>query len=197
MSFLMKLIGRKQKEKFKVLIVGPSGSGKTTAREYFRTGQPVENHLVSTVGTGYTHKPLDIGNWSFEIVEVGGQKEYIESYGVNLISKYRGIVYLVDSTISPSDQEKYENAIWTFKKLSEGFRKWIPIVIFYNKKDLPESLSKNDLQKYYLESFKDDFMLREVTHYYFETSAKKGDGLKDAMTWLFNEMERLYDQFEN
>ncbi len=178
----MPIIDSENKEiNFKIVYYGPALSGKTTSIQQL-------NHLVDTKKKSKVKKsteaertlffdflPLtssEIKGFKphFHIYTVPGQELYEHSRRL-LLKGVDGIIFVADSQIDKIQEnlKSFEELTNLLKNLGYGPHD-IPLVIQYNKRDLPNAASLAELQK----------ILN--THHVpdFEASAIKGEGVLNA-----------------
>lgn len=142
----------------KIVYYGPGMSGKTTNLEIVHERAPETSRgeltSISTDGDRtlfFDFMPLDLGTVAgmrtqFQIYTVPGQV-YYNSTRKLVLQGVDGVIFIADSSASMMDENKEslanlkENLAEYGKGLDE-----IPIVIQYNKRDLPDALAVETLQ---------------------------------------------------
>src|SRR5678815_2174199 len=142
----------------KIVFYGPGMSGKTTNLEVIHQRAPVPNkgELTSITADGdrtlfFDYMPLDLGTvagmrTAFQIYTVPGQV-YYNSTRKLVLQGVDGVIFIADSSASmlqenaDSLRNLHENLLEYGKSLDT-----IPWVIQYNKRDLPDALSVEELQ---------------------------------------------------
>ncbi len=163
-----------------VTFIGLEYAGKTTLLTRLK-GQEPEKDYIPTMG-------MNIEVISFEgldllAVDLGGQKEFRESYWETQIKKAAGIVFVFDS----ADPTKVEEASKWLKKSSEWARPDAAFLFLANKKDLPDAMP--------LEKIIETLQLRDVMskrpHSFavHQISALYNDGVDDAWKWLLERVQ--------
>jgi signal recognition particle receptor subunit beta len=143
----------------KIVYYGPGMSGKTTNLELVHSKTPNESRgeLTSIATTGertlyFDYMPLDLGaiagiRTKFQLYTVPGQI-YYKSTRRLVLQGVDGIVFVADSSASKLEENRE-----SMKDLEENLREMgrsvtdLPIVIQYNKRDLPDAMSIDDLEK--------------------------------------------------
>jgi hypothetical protein len=163
----------------KIVYYGPGLSGKTTNLEVVHSKAPKSHcgELTSIATEGdrtlfFDFLPLNLGkvagmNTKFQIYTVPGQV-YYNSTRKLVLQGADGIVFVADSRRS-----KIEENLESLQNLEENLKEYgmdissLPLVIQYNKRDLPDVLTVDDLEK-------------RINRYgapYFEAVAVTGDGV--------------------
>ncbi len=143
----------------KIVYYGPGMSGKTTNLEVVHQKAPEENKgeltSISTDGDRtlfFDFMPLDLGNVAgmrtkFQLYTVPGQV-YYNSTRKLVLQGVDGVIFIADS-----DPEKVQENIESYDNLVENLREYgkdireVPHVIQYNKRDLPNAMSVEALDK--------------------------------------------------
>jgi signal recognition particle receptor subunit beta len=143
----------------KVVYYGPGMSGKTTNLEVVHKKAPnnSKGELTSIATEGdrtlfFDFMPLDLGNIAgiktkFQLYTVPGQV-YYNSTRKLVLQGVDGVVFVVDS-----QAEKIEENIEAMENLKANLREYgrdvtsIPVVIQYNKRDLPTAMPVEELNR--------------------------------------------------
>jgi signal recognition particle receptor subunit beta len=143
----------------KIVYYGPGMSGKTTNLELVHEKTPSESRgdLTSIATTGertlyFDYMPLDLGSIAgirtkFQLYTVPGQI-YYKSTRRLVLQGVDGIVFVADSSAAKLDENRE-----SMKDLEENLREMgraitdVPIVIQWNKRDLPDAMALDDLQR--------------------------------------------------
>ena len=163
----------------KIVYYGPGMSGKTTNLELVHEKTPGESRgeLTSIATTGertlyFDYMPLDLGSIAgirtkFQLYTVPGQI-YYKSTRRLVLQGVDGIVFVADSSAAKLEENKE-----SMRDLEENIREMgrtvadLPIVIQYNKRDLPDAMTVEQLQA--------EVNVHKFPH--FEASAKSGQGV--------------------
>jgi len=92
------------------------------------------------------------------------------------LSDLNGIFYFIDT----SDQSKFEESKEALGKVFKTSKKTLPIQIIGTKIDLKETISKEEIEKYF------DFSSMHNSHpfNFILTSIKEDENYKDAFKWI-------------
>lgn len=163
----------------KVVYYGPGMSGKTTNLEVVHEKTPTDNRgeLTSIATTGertlyFDYMPLDLGaiagiKTKFQLYTVPGQI-YYKSTRRLVLQGVDGIVFVADSSRSKVEEnrESMRDLEDNLKEMGRSLTD-VPIVIQYNKRDLPDAMTVEELQK----------LVNPHGFPYFEAVAPKGNGV--------------------
>lgn len=162
------LFGSKE---LRVLILGLDGAGKTTILYRLQVGE-----VVTTIPTiGFNVESVTYKNLHFQVWDLGGQTS-IRPYWRCYYANTDAIIYVVDSQdkdrIGISKQE-------LLAMLEEDELKDSILCVFANKQDMEGAMTATEVSNALGLS-----ALKTRTWSIFKTSAKKGEGLEEAMDWL-------------
>jgi signal recognition particle receptor subunit beta len=165
----------------KLVYYGPGLCGKTANLEYVAKTVAAGQELMSLSTEGdrtifFDFLPLGIGKVrglevQFKLYTVPGQVRYNETRKM-VLKNVDAIVFVADSqpVMMDGNLESLDDLYRNLKELSIDDRK-IPIVLQYNKRDLPGVLARNEL----------DETLNTRKFPTFLASAKTGDGVIDTL----------------
>jgi signal recognition particle receptor subunit beta len=155
----MALINRASREiSCKIVFYGPGLGGKTTnLRQIYQKVDPQAKSQLISLATEldrtlfFDFMPLDLGTiqgykTKFHLYTVPGQVFYNASRKL-VLRGVDGIVFVADS-----QQERYEDTLASFANLKENLAEMslsldtVPLVIQYNKRDLPNIVSLDELK---------------------------------------------------
>lgn len=170
----------------KIVYYGPGMSGKTTNLEIVHKKAPEANkgELTSIATEGdrtlfFDFMPLDLGTIAgmrtrFQLYTVPGQV-YYNSTRKLVLQGVDGIVFVADSSDSKMEEnlESLENLKNNLAEYGKDIRE-IPLVLQYNKRDLPDALSIEALNE-------------RMNHWgcpYFEAVAITGEGVFPTLKCL-------------
>jgi mutual gliding-motility protein MglA len=143
----------------KIVYYGPGLSGKTTNLEILhekmdrsKVGQLVQLSAKTDRTIYFDLLPVELGNIKgykirFQLATVPGQIAHNETRKV-VLKGVDGIVFVVDSqwTMLPKNLESFQNLKDNLKANAIPFE-GLPLVVQYNKRDLPDILSVEGLQE--------------------------------------------------
>ncbi|HAD82763.1 MAG: gliding-motility protein MglA [Candidatus Edwardsbacteria bacterium RIFOXYD12_FULL_50_11] len=155
----MALINRASREiSCKIVYYGPGLGGKTTnLRQIYQKVDPQAKSQLISLATEldrtlfFDFMPLDLGTiqgykTKFHLYTVPGQVFYNASRKL-VLRGVDGIVFVADS-----QRERYEDTLASFANLKENLAEMslsietIPLVLQYNKRDLPNIVSLDELK---------------------------------------------------
>ncbi|MBT3234793.1 MAG: gliding-motility protein MglA [Bdellovibrionales bacterium] len=167
----------------KIVYYGPGLGGKTTNIQhiYMRTSGDTKGKIISLNTENertlfFDFLPLDLGkirgfNTRFHLYTVPGQVFYQASRKL-ILRGVDGIIFVADSQLvkMESNQESLESL--SHNLLEEGYDiDNIPLVMQWNKRDLPNITSIDDMEK----------QLNRYQAPSFEACATKGDGVFETL----------------
>ena len=143
----------------KIVYYGPGMSGKTTNLEVVHQKAPDQNKgeltSISTDGDRtlfFDFMPLDLGNVAgmrtkFQLYTVPGQV-YYNSTRKLVLQGVDGVIFVADSDPEkmPENIESYQNLIDNLTEYGKDIRE-LPHVIQYNKRDLPNAMSVEEMDR--------------------------------------------------
>jgi len=168
----------------KIVYYGPGLGGKTTNIKYIYTklNPSIKGKLISLATEldrtlFFDFLPVDLGTirgfkTRFHLYTVPGQVFYNASRKL-ILRGVDGIIFVADSQIERFDENigSVDNMMDNLKTYNLFLEK-IPFVIQYNKRDLPNITSVDELQK---------IMNPQNTHPYFEAVATQGIGVFETL----------------
>jgi len=168
----------------KVVYYGPGLSGKTSNIQFiYQKLKPEYKGKLMTLATQtdrtlfFDFLPLELGEIKglktrFQIYTVPGQVYYNATRKL-VLKNVDGVVFVVDS-----QKKMFNENIESFKNLEDNLKFYnralrdVPLVFQYNKRDMGDVLSIQELQ-------------RSLNHFdapYFEATAHRGDGVLQTLT---------------
>ncbi|MCK4672926.1 gliding-motility protein MglA [candidate division WOR-3 bacterium] len=168
----------------KIVYYGPGLGGKTTNIKYIYTklNPSIKGKLISLATEldrtlFFDFLPVDLGTirgfkTRFHLYTVPGQVFYNASRKL-ILRGVDGIIFVADSQI-----ERFDENIGSLDNMMDNLKTYdlflekIPFVIQYNKRDLPNITSVDELQK---------IMNSQNTHPYFEAVATQGIGVFETL----------------
>ena len=160
-------------DKCQLLIIGNSIVGKTSILTKYTTKNYTENYLA-TVGLDFFTKDETIDNKiiRIKIWDTAGQERY-KAITKCFFQRAQGIIIVFDVTNKRSfdNLKMWIDSINSQSKLTEDLEN-MPIIIIGNKIDLPKRVIDKETALNFA---------KEQNLDYFETSAKTGEGIDNAM----------------
>ena len=160
-----------------LLIIGDSSVGKTSLITRYTNGTFKEEYLA-TVGLDYNSKDEVINNETIHIKlwDTAGQERF-KSLTQNYFRNAEGVLLVYDVTKTESFNNLKE-WISSIKKNMETKNIFLPLIVIGNKIDMEDSreIDKEEANKFATEN----------NYKYFETSAKTGEGVDEAIRELVN-----------
>eukprot|EP00053_Salpingoeca_punica_P003809 m.45295 g.45295 ORF g.45295 m.45295 type:complete len:182 (+) comp12429_c0_seq1:297-842(+) len=176
-SFFSSLFSRLWGDKeLRVLILGLDGAGKTTILYRLQVGE-----VVTTIPTiGFNVETVTYNNLKFQVWDLGGQTS-IRPYWRCYYSNTDAVIFVVDS----SDHERIGiSKSELVSMLEEDELKKALLLVFANKQDVEGAMTPSQVSEALGLA-----ALKNRTWGIFKTSAKKGDGLTEAMEWLVQALQ--------
>ena len=177
----------------RIVYYGPGLCGKTTNLEYINRTVDDAQEMVSLATEGdrtifFDLLPVELGKiggiaTSFKLYTVPGQVRYNRTRKM-VLNNVDGLVFVADSQpqMRESNLESWDNLISNLRDLNIDPDK-VPTVLQYNKRDLPNLLSVEEL----------DGDLNEGKRYaVFLASAVNGEGVLETLAHISNQ---VYQQF--
>ena len=162
------------KRKLRVLMVGMPASGKT--RILYKMNRIDLVPLIPTIG--FNIETFKYSNYDIDVMDLGGECKIIDFWPLYLQSS-QGIIYVIDS----NHPYTFEDSINGFHKIYEILEQMnIPILVFANKKDLPNVIKPAEMvKKLQLDKIRNPWHIQE-------TCAITGEGLDEGFAWLAEQM---------
>ena len=171
-----------------LLIIGDSSVGKTSILTRYSNGTFKEDY-IATVGLDYYSKNEVLNNKTIHIKiwDTAGQERY-KALTQGFFRNAQGVMIVYDVTNTESfDNLKYW--ISSIQKNIESNKISIPVILLGNKIDVGDEreIKNEDAEKF----------AEENKYKYFETSAKTGEGIDDAVRELVNQVLNNLDKGNN
>ena len=162
-----------------ILLIGDSSVGKTSLIQRYANGIFKEEYLA-TVGLDYYTKQEMINDITVlvQLWDTAGQERF-KALTPNYFRNAEGVVLAYDVTNS----ESFDNLKFWINSIKSNLGEkniFIPIIIIGNKIDMEgmRDITKEDASKF----------AKENNYKYFETSAKTGQGVDEAIRDLVNQI---------
>ena len=170
-----------------LLVIGDSSVGKTSLITRYTNGTFKEEYLA-TVGLDYYSKVEAINNQTINIKlwDTAGQERY-KALTQNYFRNAEGVLLTFDVTNTDSFNN-LKDWIGSIKTNMESKNIFLPLIIVGNKIDMEDAreINKEDAEKF----------VSDNNYKYFETSAKTGEGVDDAIRDLVIQVLEKSEQFE-
>ncbi|CAG8609104.1 6632_t:CDS:10 [Ambispora leptoticha] len=175
-----------RKEEFYILMLGLDKAGKTTLLERIKS---IFNGVVGlspdkiTQTVGLNIGKIDLNRARLIFWDLGGQTE-LRSLWEKYYAECHGIVFVLDST----DKERIEECKQAFERIiTNEMLEGIPILMLVNKQDLPNSLKVEEVREIFN---KISMKLGARDSRILTISALEGDGVREAIDWLYIRLKR-------
>ncbi len=188
--------------KLKIVYYGPALSGKTTNLIYIHQVLfPNQKVKLFSINTGddrtlfFDLLPLNLGEiggykLTLQVFTVPGQVKYDQTRRA-VLSRADGVVFVADSQKKElqNNKDSYENLKVNLKKNDLDYNT-IPLVMQYNKQDLPEIYTPQEMDEF----------LNERKMPYFSAIAITGAGviktLREIIFLVLRDFQKYFPQFE-
>ena len=171
-----------------LLVIGDSSVGKTSLITRYTNGTFKEEYLA-TVGLDYYSKVEAINNQTINIKlwDTAGQERF-KALTQNYFRNAEGVLLTFDVTNTDSFNN-LKDWIGSIKTNMESKNIFLPLIIVGNKIDMEDAreINKEDAEKF----------VSDNNYKYFETSAKTGEGVDDAIRDLVNQVLEQGDQLDD
>ncbi|XP_044755235.1 ADP-ribosylation factor-like protein 3 isoform X2 [Coccinella septempunctata] len=176
LSILKKLRQSPEKE-LRLLLLGLDNAGKTTILKIMAS----EDVTQVTPTAGFNIKSVVSDGFKLNVWDIGGQRK-IRPYWKNYFENTDVLIYVVDS----SDKKRLEETgIELFELLAENKLEEVPLLVYANKQDLPNSLPSSELAEALgLHSIKDRVWQIQAC------TAITGEGIKEGMEWACKSVKK-------
>lgn len=173
-----------------IALLGLERAGKTTFMHRFAKG--ISTKTLTTLGLDVEH--FEVGNENFNIIDLGGQEPFRLKLWQTYAQMASGIIFVFDVT----DRDRTQDAIKWFWQVQAWVQPGTHIMFCANKIDLKkekggvkEAMSLEEIINFFdLKKFAEGDIGRIKSFRIFEVSALTGENVQEAMTWLFNKLQR-------
>ncbi|XP_066253051.1 ADP-ribosylation factor-like protein 3 [Euwallacea similis] len=176
LSILRKLTSTPERE-LRLLLLGLDNAGKTTILKTLAS----EDITSITPTAGFNIKSVISDGFKLNVWDIGGQRK-IRPYWKNYFENTDVLIYVVDS----ADKKRLEETgIELYELLSDSKLNNVPLLVYANKQDLPDSLPAAELaQALGLPSIKDrTWQIQACT-------ACTGTGVREGMEWVCKNIKK-------
>ena len=168
---------------FKILIIGESGVGKTCFLLRYAENSFVANHLL-TIGIDFKIKMIEIEGKiiKLQIWDTAGQDRF-RTITKTYYKGSHGVILVYDVC----DEKSFGNMKNWVNQIEQNARSSICKVLVGNKCDKPERVITEEQGRKFAEEFNMQF---------YETSAKTGQNVNEAFTYLTGKILQIYKNKE-
>ncbi len=165
----------------KIPLLGDMAVGKTSLRKKY-LGEGFNTKYMVTIGADFSVKSvlIDDREVRLQIWDLAGQQQFatVRSLYYNGSS---GAILVYDVT----NPHSYENIpLWTKELLQNNDNKKIPLMLIGNKIDLRDTVRTTTVSKEEGEQLAEKLRKEFNIVYFFETSAKTGEGVNEAFDYF-------------
>ncbi len=186
MSIISRIFGKEKIKAATISLVGPPKSGKTTLVRYLTTGEPVLEPVPTTLGIDVRKNAVNISGWSLTAIDTGGQETYRQAFWELSIQQADAVIFVIDATVREStDPKGFSLMEKQFEYLVKVMPEDMPLLILLNKQDLVDFSPMNIEEA--VTVFPKDLLHGRIMSF-VACSAKFGQGVQEAITWLIDRM---------
>uniref|UniRef100_A0A8C4QMF2 ADP-ribosylation factor-like protein 6 n=1 Tax=Eptatretus burgeri TaxID=7764 RepID=A0A8C4QMF2_EPTBU len=168
-----------RKKQVSVLCVGLDNAGKSTILRHLKSGKADVQEIVPTLGVN--SERLTLGSLCLTVFDMSGQNRYRDLWQ-HYYSSVQAVVFVMDS----SDKLRLPVARHELESLLQHpgiYTRRVPLLVFANKSDKPESLSPiSCTQMLGLSSLSDS------PWHICASNGLTGDGLEAGFMWLHDQL---------
>eukprot|EP00455_Lapot_gusevi_P001762 TRINITY_DN10676_c0_g2_i1.p1 TRINITY_DN10676_c0_g2~~TRINITY_DN10676_c0_g2_i1.p1 ORF type:complete len:189 (+),score=56.17 TRINITY_DN10676_c0_g2_i1:61-627(+) len=175
---------RKSEKEVRILLLGLDNAGKTSCLKRLASGDEKKDsnaisHIMPT--QGFNIKSLQQDGFKLNVWDIGGQKA-IRPYWKNYYDNADALIWVVDG----SDRKRVEETLSELTTiLAEDKLSGVPLLVFANKQDLVTAMPPRELAE--------TLGLHTIRGRAWQIqgcSAKTGDGLRDGLEWVLNNLRQ-------
>ncbi|KAG5891568.1 hypothetical protein JTB14_015835 [Gonioctena quinquepunctata] len=176
LSILRKLRAAPERE-LRLLVLGLDNAGKTTILKMLAS----EDITNVTPTAGFNIKSVISEGFKLNVWDIGGQRK-IRPYWKNYFENTDVLIYVVDC----ADKKRLEETgIELYELLGDDKLRNVPLLVYANKQDLPDSLSAAELAKTLgLPTIKNRAWQIQAC------SATQGIGVREGMEWVCKSIKK-------
>ncbi len=169
----------KKDHKAKILILGLDSAGKTTLTRYMRFGN-YQGDLTPTIGQNI--ESFEFEGWTITAIDVAGQAHFRFLWEAHYPGT-EAVIFVIDA----ADIERLPESrdVMRTHVFNNPYLENAPLLILANKQDLPGAVEAPLL----IQMLGLHLDLKNTTFAVFDCSILHGKGVKEAFTWLINELE--------
>eukprot|EP01122_Echinamoeba_exundans_P012946 TRINITY_DN5563_c0_g1_i1.p1 TRINITY_DN5563_c0_g1~~TRINITY_DN5563_c0_g1_i1.p1 ORF type:complete len:211 (-),score=22.01 TRINITY_DN5563_c0_g1_i1:144-776(-) len=162
------------KREVRIITVGLNSSGKTTMLYKLKLGEI--HSVIPTIG--FNVETISYKNINFTVWDLGG-RDKIRALHRMYFQNTQGIIFCVDSNDASDWLDMAKDELW--KTIRDDQLVGVPLLVFANKQDLPNSLKVSEIKE---KLGLDD--IRDRPWYIQASSFPTGDGIYEGLDWLSN-----------
>ncbi|GAA5825821.1 hypothetical protein JCM10212_003108 [Sporobolomyces blumeae] len=171
-----------QKQEYSVLIMGLDNAGKTTFLEkvkstFNHTPEVDPQSIAPTIGQNLGR--ITLSSSVLQFWDLGGQRD-IRSIWPKYYTDCHAVVFVIDST----DKERIEECWAIFETIVTDHRvDGVPTLVLANKQDAEGAIPVEEIKQMFNQLIVGKLNVSEGG--VLPISALKGDGIREAVDWLF------------
>merc|ERR1711939_982473 len=171
-----------KKEEFSVLIMGLDGSGKTTFLERVKStfnDTPAVDPASIAPTIGQNIGRITLSSSVIQFWDLGGQRD-IRSIWPKYYAECHAVCFVIDST----DKARLEESWSVFETVVTDHRvEGVPTLVLANKQDVDGCIAVEEVKETFNRLVVGKLNVSEGA--VMPISALRGDGIRDAVNWLF------------
>ena len=168
----------KTKRELRILMVGLDSAGKSTIVATMQIGKAPVSAMKPTIG--FNLEEITFQSLKLKVWDISGQEKFRELWK-HYYEGSNGIIFVVDSI----DQVRIGEVRDEFQRvLMEQDLRYVRLLVFANKQDLPNPISAKELKASLGLGPEHEGKIKVQ-----ECSAKSNTGLIEGFTWLVDEIE--------
>ena len=163
----------------RVTMIGLDGAGKTTILYQLHKGEQIDTEPT----LGFNVEIVEHDGVRMTIWDLGGQQKIRDCWKKYFLQAH-GIIFVVDS----ADSQRFEEAKAEMQSMLANpdiKNRNVPLLVFANKQDNPLACNAAKIADV-LDLSKTEFTRPKFVQ---GANAHTGDGLKDGLTWLTNQLK--------
>jgi len=168
------LLGRRNEEERRILVLGLSGSGKTTLLKQLSKGETIVTipKIINSI------QSLQVRNIQF--ISWGVSFQIRKGLMIHYYEGINGLIYVVDASYLELIQEC---SLELEKILMNDELRNVPLLVLANKQDIPNTISTSELSERL-----GLYGMSNRPWNVLGSCAVTGEGVQEAMEWLENEI---------
>ena len=119
-------------------------------------------------------------------IDTGGQQLYQQTFWELAIQQADAVIFVIDATVKRDENpEMYEISQEQFAYALDIIPENMPLLVLLNKQDLKDKAPMSPKDAFQIFNLA---LFQNRTVAYLPTSAKYGDGVQEAMSWLVDKI---------